>query len=390
MAGTGFVLSGGGARGAYEAGVLCWVLEEMGRQKRLPPVHAACGTSVGAIHSAFLASALHDPGGAAKRLESTWTQLELDDVLRLGMEQVTALWRIVTGGGRAAGIFDATALSELVSRSIHWERIRHNLHDGRISALTVTATHVPTGRPVVFLESRPEIEAPQGIGRRIVVRHTCVGQEHVLASAAIPFVFPPVMLQGDLYCDGGLRLNTPMGPALRLGSERLFVIGLHTTRGDAEVPELGSGRYPGASFLLGKMLNAFLLDHVAQDLEQLERVNRLIRDGTAVYGPDFPARMGAVALSRGEPSHRVVPALSVRPSEDLALIASDSLKQLSLWPAAGVASTALLKLVDVGEGQGSDLASYLLFDARFARELIALGRRDAMARADEIRDFLWS
>lgn len=381
----GVVLSGGGARGAYEAGVLSWWLEDLARDGRPVDLHAICGTSVGAIHAAFLAGALHDPAAAARRLTDLWSGLQLDHVLRIGAAQALSLWRVALGGAAGAGLFDARPLTALVGRSIDWWGLHANVAAGRVGALTVTATHVPTGRPVVFLEAPEAQPTPVGTGRRVVVRRAPLTPAHVLASASIPLIFPPVKVGGDLYCDGGLRLNTPMGPALRLGSDRLLVVALNTAREEAGVPELGSGRYPGAPFLLGKMLNAFLLDHVAQDLENLHRVNDLLEDAVAA-GATLEGMAGA-AQARGAPGHTRIPATAIRPSEDLGELAESTLRRLS-WIGRAPVVHSLLKLVDVGEGSGADLASYLLFDGGYTRELLDLGRQDAARQADALRSFL--
>lgn len=381
----GVVLSGGGARGAYEAGVLCWWLEDLAKDGRPLDLHAICGTSVGAIHATFLAGGLHDPAGAARRLAELWSGLHLDHVLRIGAAQALGLWRVVFGGAAGAGLFDARPLTALVGRSIDWKGLHANVASGRVGAVTVTATHVPTGRPVVFLEAPDAQATPVGTGRRVVVRRAPLTPAHVLASASIPLVFPPVKVGGDLYCDGGLRLNTPMGPALRLGSDRLLVVALNTAKEEAGVPELGTGRYPGAPFLLGKMLNAFLLDHVAQDLENLQRVNDLLQD--ALDANASLDGMADAAASRGAPSHTLIPATAIRPSEDLGEVAELYLRKLS-WVGRAPVVHSLLKLVDVGEGSGADLASYLLFDSGYTRDLLELGRQDAERNADALRAFL--
>src|SRR5262249_32447621 len=147
------------------------------------------------------------------------------------------------------------------------------------------ATHVSSGRPVVFVDCADGVNLPTGLPSQVVVRGERVLPHHVLASAAIPIVFPPVRIRSDLYCDGGLRLNTPMAPALHMGVERLFIVGVSTPGASRDA--LPTGRFPGAPFLLGKVLNAFLIDHINDDLEELERINGILQDGEAIYGEGF-------------------------------------------------------------------------------------------------------
>jgi NTE family protein len=223
------------------------------------------------------------------------------------------------------------------------------------------------------------------IGRRVIVREATLALEHVLGSAAIPVLFSPVAIDGDLYCDGGLRLNTPIGPAIRLGARKVLAIGLSTTR---EAPAIRAGRYPAASFLLGKVLNAFLLDHVMSDLDELARINQFLEDGTRVHGADFAGRMGEVAHERGDPAYHPVEATVVRPSEDLAVIAAEHLRRMRRKVGRISAGRLFLRMMEANETPGSDLASYLLFDGTYARDLIELGRRDGQANTDAIDRFL--
>ena len=190
------------------------------------------------------------------------------------------------------------------------------------------------------------------------------------------------------YCDGGLRQNTPMAPAIRMGAERILVIGLSREVHGSVSPESGpvNAPAPGAPFLLGKVLNAFLLDHVQTDLELLHTINGILEDGTRAYGPAFVERLSAAATSRGAEAYRPVHTLAVRPSQDIGRIAGHHVRHGKV--SGPFVMRKLLGLLDSGISDEADLASYLLFDGAFARRLIDLGRADAEAQRDQLAAFL--
>lgn len=388
MPDVALVLSGGGARGAYEVGVLSYVFRDLARRYRAKVrVGFVSGTSVGAVNGTFFASVADDPYLGLAELTSVWEALTLPEVLGFGIRQVARLPGVLLGGPRGSGIFDSQALASLAARGMNWRRLRANIDRGVLRALTVTTTQVTTGRPVVFVDRSPRTPLPPSLARRAVVRADQIRLSHVLASAAIPLVFPPVAIEGNLHCDGGLRLNTPMAPAIHLGAGRIFAIGVSSPVSIGARP-LPPGVYPGAPFLLGKVLNAFLLDHLAMDLVELERINHFLRDGIDVYGASFLDRMNELQTARGEPRRRIVPHISVRPSVDLGRIAAEHIRSHRVRFGRALGRT-LLRLLDVGEGADSDIASYLMFDGEYAKKLIELGRADARARRDEIAEFLF-
>lgn len=390
MSGLGLILSGGGARGAYEVGVLEYIFNEFGDDAGRPPsVDLISGTSVGAVNGTFVASMLHDIPGGIRKLASVWSDLELPHVLGFGLRQAAGLYRVLLGGAsEARGVFDPSRLSMLVGKNVNWRSLRHNIRTGQLKALTVSTTHVGTGLPVIFVDSAPGVTIPKSLGLHALVRRAKIGQHHVLASAAIPLVFPAVEIGDEIHCDGGLRLNTPMGPSIHLGMNRLLVVGLSTPQMEGR-KAVQDGKYPGATYMLGKVLNAFLLDHVNTDLLEVQRINDFLRDGVRAYGPEFLDKLNEAAKARGALApRRIVSSLVLRPSTDIGKVAAEYLAshRIRFGRALG---RAFISMLDVGAGTDADLASYLLFDGGFAQTLMEMGRRDAHARRSEIEAFLF-
>jgi len=384
------ILSGGGARGAYEVGVLWYIFDDLTRILGAPPkIDIVCGTSVGAINGCYLAAHLGDPELGLRRLVELWSELELTRVLGFGIRQLATLPRVLLGGGDGYGLFDVTPMAELVQREISWRAVSRCLRKSVLRALTVSCTEVSTGRTVVFMQTSPNLTIPGAAPPRTLFRAHRIGPQHALASAAIPLLFPPVRIDDELYLDGGLRQNTPIAPALRLGATHIFAIGSSREVAGRVVREAGhqeTGRAPGAAFLMGKVLNAFLLDHVDVDIELLTRINSVIVDGTRAYGPGFLDALSAQARDRGGQEYRYVNCMRVRPSEDIGRLANDHLKRGRLR-GDPILTKRLFNVLDLGVDGEADLASYLLFDGPFCRRLIEMGRSDAQARRDELVQF---
>jgi NTE family protein len=271
----------------------------------------------------------------------------------------------------------------MISHKIPWRQLVRNLKAGRVHALTVSATNVRTGRSTLYVDRAPGVLLPRG-SERMIVQPTHVLPQHVLASAAMPLVFPPVRIGNDYFCDGGIRLNTPTAPAIQLGVERMFVIGV-TTPG--RVDELAHGRSPGASFLLGKALDALMLDHIEHDLEQVQLINEILADAVEAGGEGFSERFNRRSIQHGRPPRREIKTFVLHPSVDIGGMASQHLRSQRVRLGRILGRTAL-RMIDVGEGAEADLASYLLFDGDFARTLIDLGERDAAEHRDELAAFL--
>ena len=388
---TAFVLSGGGARGAYEVGVLSYIFGELTRLRggRVPHVDIVCGTSVGAINACYLAAHADDPELGLRRLVKLWDELEIAKVLGFGVRQAISIPRLLLGGGSdAAGLFDVRPMADLVEREVGWRAVSRNLRRGYMRALSISTTEVSTGRTVIWMQTAPDVALPATAPPRTLIRSDLIGTKHALASAAIPLLFPPVKLGREYYCDGGLRLNTPIAPALRLGATHVFAVAISREVSGVVTSENGpvNPRPLGAAALLGKVLNAFLLDHVINDLDVLARINAIMSDGVRAFGDDFVQKLSAAAKARGGESYRPVQCLALKPTEDIGKMAADYV-QRGRFRGAPMIAKQLLRALYVGGDTDADLASYLLFDGGFARKLMDLGRADAAARRDELLAF---
>ena len=210
-----------------------------------------------------------------------------------------------------------------------------------------------------------------------------------MTSAALPILFPAVAVGDRFFCDGGLRQNTPLSPALRLGADKVLVIGLRQQPPDVPGQDEESMPYPGAAFLVGKILNAFLLDHIDYDLDRLRRFNSLIRAVREAAGPQDGARFDEVVTKmRGAP-YRVVDELMIRPSVDLGALAGEIGRSARFKGTGGGQGIQMLRRLATARGADeADLLSYILFDGFYAAEVARLGYEDARAQHDELARFL--
>jgi NTE family protein len=394
------VLSGGGARGAYEAGVLRYLFDELPRELGRPPrIDIVTGTSVGAIHACFVAATADRDAGRCDLLSSVWSDLRARELFgsaphefvrlprrMLAMLQARRSLRSRRPPERLHGLLATERLEQLVARVIPWPRIAANLREGHVDALSVATTEVATGRVVVFVQTRPDDTPRWTFDLGMVARPTTIGPAHALASAAIPGIFPAVRLESTYHVDGGLRLNTPLAPALRLGADRVLVVALRKGPLGGSEGDLAAQRvehYGNPLFLLGKVLNALILDHVEADLSHLRLLNDVLRRFHDAAGPAAVSELNrAVEKDRGQP-FKIIEDLVVRPSQDLGVLAGQIANR-----AGGTSLKLLLRAFGFGgDAIENDFLSYFFFDAAYTAPLMQLGLEDARSMRDAIVEF---
>jgi NTE family protein len=394
------VLSGGGARGAYEAGVLSYLFEKI--YPELGPdfeFDIISGTSVGAIHAAYIAATTGVAGlERGQRLLATWERMSLDDVFQLtagdffgiplralGLLRQARPYRDPQRREVIGGIVDVTPLERLVTERIPWPALQANVSAGRPGALCVSCTDVRRGLVTVFMDGQLADVEPWNYDPNACAVRGEITSRHVRASAAIPFLFPAVRVGERFYVDGGMRSNTPLSPALRLRATRVLVIALKhlPTVSHPEVPE-AEDAITQPAFLLGKVLDILMLDHLDYELQRMELVNAMIDRGAQICGPEFREEMNVAIRAERGVGYRKVEAMVVRPSQDLGTIAAQVQRQ-----AGSTSMGALARLITRTATRGTppneaDLLSYLFFDKLFTEPLLDLGREDARRHADEI------
>lgn len=368
----GLVLTGGGARGAYQVGVLKWIAQNYPEIE----VPILTGVSAGAVNAAKLAATPGTFAQACAELETLWRSLTVDHIFRadsFSLARSAIGWgvRLMSGGSRSAprvrGFLDTEPLRELLYDTLapvnhEITGIDYNLARGKLKAVAIITTSYTTGQTVVFVkgEGIKPWERPQ--------RRTTMGPitvDTIMASAALPIFFPAVRIGDEWYGDGGIRLAAPLSPALHLGANRLLAISTRYDRTSAEARAAGIVGYPPPAQVLGILLNAVFLDLIDQDAVRLERLNLLLEK----LPPEEREGMRPVRF------------LKVRPSQDLAALAAKFEPQLPR------AFRFMTRGLGTREQRSPDVLAMLMFQPDYLGELIDMGERDARRMQAELEAF---
>ncbi|MDH5229986.1 MAG: patatin-like phospholipase family protein [Gammaproteobacteria bacterium] len=369
---TGLLLSGGGARAAYQVGVLKAFADILPKDTKNPfPI--LCGSSAGAINAAALAIYADKYREAVWRLVHVWGNFHVDQVFRanfFGLTSSSAHWlaALMLGGlGKynPVALLDRAPLLKLLEHNLPFQNIQKNIDNNLIHALSITASSFTTGQSTAFYQGHESID-PWQRARRAGIR-TELNVKHLMASSAIPFVFAAEKVEDEFFGDGSMRQTAPISPALHLGADKIVVIGV---KHSSEAPVLKNpGTNPSLGQLAGHVLDSIFLDNIDMDVERLQRINKTF------------SRIPNKHIPTDSASLRQVELLHIAPSQDLYKIAQ---KHAELMPRS---VRFFLHGIGVSKDRGSNLLSYLLFEKAYCRELMNLGYGDAMERRQEIIQF---
>ena len=367
---AGLVLTGGGARAAYQVGVVKAVRDILGNPVKNPfPI--LCGTSAGAINIATLAVFADNFSRAVGNLLEVWEHMRCEHIYR------TDPWHIMRAGARwlaammlisrhnPVSLLDNAPLRDMLEKNLDFDRIQVHLDAGTLYAVCVTASGYTSGQSVSFFQGGSGLEGwerNQRIGAAVSIK-----LDYLLASAALPFIFPAVKVHREYFGDGSMRQIAPVSPALHLGADRVLIVG--TGRQTMDDARARSNTYPSLAQIAGHALNSIFLDSLMVDIERLERINRTVK------------LIPAERLAESNVHLRAVKVLFITPSQPIERIASRFVHELPRTVRFVLRPTGALNR------SGSNLASYLLFEESFCRALIDLGYRDTVAREAEVREF---
>ncbi|NOX67970.1 MAG: patatin-like phospholipase family protein [Gammaproteobacteria bacterium] len=373
---SALVLPGGGARGAFQVGVLL-ALADLLPHGAANPFAIMSGTSAGAINSVVLASRARRFRVGVAELDRVWGNFHSDQVFKVDswtMFKSSARWvaALITGGnlvGMPKSLLDNSPLRALLSRNIRFPRVQDAIDKGYLDAIAVTAAGYSRARSVSFFQAVADTKE-WARTRRTGVSRT-LNLDHLMASIAVPMIFPPVLLEGEYFGDGAMRQATPLSSAIHLGADRILVIGVRNEVADP-VSELGEPLpFPSFGQIAGYMLDTLFMDGLYSDLERMTRINQLI--------DSVPPQYRTGAMQRMRPIDTMI----VVPSKDLREVALEYRHEM---PAP---VRALLRGVGGSKnGSAGRLLSFLLFEQGYTQALIKLGYSDGMAVKEQLLDFV--
>lgn len=366
----GLLMTGGGARAAYQVGVVRAIYEILGKKNNLFDVIS--GNSAGGINSVYLAANAENWDVSTHNLQQLWVNLRPEYVYDLRKRTVTDIGMKLVSGTILAGLtpmagtvnhlLDTTPLKKLVLKEVDFTHIGRNIRNKNLYGVSLSTTNYNSGSNVVFYEGNEEVK---DWARSDRFSNRCeLKIEHMMASSAIPVFFPPVQIGQSWYGDGCIRQTTPLSPCIHLGADKIIAIGVRHPHDQETMKSMAMSptSNPTIGQVVGIMMNAIFLDSLDSDVERLRRINELIAEGT----------------------HRElkqVPVLLIRPSRDLGKMSSNITTELP------PILRYLLKGIGVSDHEGLDLLSYLAFDESYTRPLISLGYEDAYKMKDEILRF---
>lgn len=373
---VGLVLTGGGARAAYQVGVLR-AIAEMLPDGACNPFPVICGTSAGAINAASLAVAANDFQEGVRQLENVWANFHVDQVYRsdcLGVVKnsfrcLISLFSREYGRHRAISLLDNAPLESLLFRSIPFRMLHHCIRSGSLHALGITAWGYTSGQSVTFYQAASGI-IPWKRAQRVGVS-THIGAQHLMASSAIPFFFPPVKLHREFFGDGSMRQMTPISPALHLGADKVLILGMHKETDDLP-GRVSASNPPSFAQIAGHAMNSIFVDSLDVDLERLRRINETLK----LIPPETRQEKNILL--------RPVASMMISPSVEINEIAKQYAQSLPRT------MRYLYRAVGAMSPNGSTLLSYVLFEAPFCKALIELGHNDTLQQKEKILQFLSS
>lgn len=374
---TALVLSGGGARAAYQVGVLQGISEILKNEKIKSPFRILSGTSAGAINTAKLACTNGDFASAVSELVQLWTNINTDQVFKADLMSLKTLgFGSLLGGQKKIfnSVLDTAPLKNLIEKNCDFNNIQSNLENGLFDSVIITANNYSRNSAVSFIQTASRVNDSlmkwKEVRRKAV--HAQLKPEHILASAAIPMLFPPIQLNGEPYGDGCVRNNTPCSPSIRMGADKLFVIGVRSLNNRTSSFKDESPHIHEASMvrILNTLLNAVMLDAVEQDVQRIQRLNQLYDEASASQ-----TNFKSATLKK-------IPALCISPSQDIGEIARTKAHRVPR-----ILRMTINAFGDLDEA--SELLSYLLFDGDFCQSLISMGYQDCLNQKAEILNFFY-